>query len=278
MCSPLCLNLVYILFISFTYFNCLIYVCLFVFNVSTRDIWRQLSICSIYLNVSTQIHLILDPDCPFFFLGNDIKTRILLTWWLKYLWKLSFFSLANTCFINRDCSLIWVKTLLMLGDSYAGWVNVPFAETPCCLCPLSSGRLWGWGLQTPLQDFSPGGWSSHATSIASPGCRLKCVDHGVIKQWGKTHFEFMEAEYSGHKSHHFVMKNTGLFKIGRQDAVYFFKRERQPNPLDCILLFSVDLLIHRYLDKRHGWREDACAPWWAHMPESTSFRCWTLTL
>ena len=46
----------------------------------------------------------------------------------------------------------------MLGDSYAQWVNVPFGvETPCCLCPLSSGRLWGLGATKLLQDFAPGG-------------------------------------------------------------------------------------------------------------------------
>ena len=45
----------------------------------------------------------------------------------------------------------------MPGDSYAGSVNVPFGvETPCSICPLSSGRLWGVEVTKPLQEFSPG--------------------------------------------------------------------------------------------------------------------------
>ena len=178
----LCLNLV-TSFISFTYFNCLIYG-FFLFLMSALEtfdanIWRQTFDIDIW-----RWHLVLfiwmcppkyiywTSDCPFFFLGEWHQTRIPLTRWLQIpLEKLSFFSLANTCFKNSGCSLD-----LGQDPAYAGRQLCRMGkfgvETSCCLCPLSSGRLLGVGATKLLQDFSPGGWSSHVTSIASPVCRL----------------------------------------------------------------------------------------------------------
>lgn len=85
----------------------------------------------------------------------------------------------------------------------------------------------------------------------------------------------MEAEYSGHKSHQLCSENIGTFQNRPSGCGLLFKRDSNDGLtlFDCILLFCVDLLIHRYWDKKMGWREDACAP-----KKHTGFSwCWTLT-
>lgn len=78
----------------------------------------------------------------------------------------------------------------------------------------------------------------------------------------KTCLEFMEAEYSGHKSHQLCNENIGTFQNRPSGCGLLFKRDCNDSLtlFDCILLFSVDLLIRRYWDKKMSWREDACAP------------------
>lgn len=201
-------------------------------------------------------------DCPFFFLGEWHQTRIPLTWWLKIpLEKLSFFSLANTCFINRDCSLDLGQDPAYAGRQLCRMGKCAFWCRNTLL--FMSSFFWevvgGGGYKTPTGFFT---WWMKLTCYQYSFSRMqiKCVDHGVIKQWAKHTLSSWRLNTLDIKAINFVMKIQGLFKIGRQDAVYFSNENDSLTLFDCILLFSVDLLIHRYWDKKMGWREDACAP------------------
>ena len=214
----LCLNLV-TSFISFTYFNCLIYG-FFLFLMSALEtfdanIWRQTFDIDIW-----RWHLVLfiwmcppkyiywTSDCPFFFLGEWHQTRIPLTRWLQIpLEKLSFFSLANTCFKNSGCSLDLGQDPAYAGRQLCRMGTCAFWCRNILL--FMSSFFWevvgGGGYKTPTGLFT---WWMKLTcyQYSFSSMQIKCVDHGIIKQWTKHVLSSWRLNTLDIKAINFVMK------------------------------------------------------------------------